>query len=51
MGFNFKGQAVQIVEYLTENDRTDQFSSVKNFQSICVEQWWGREMSENKRDK
>jgi hypothetical protein len=38
IGFNFKGEAVQVVECLTEKDRTDKFFSVKNFQRIGVEQ-------------
>jgi hypothetical protein len=38
IGFNFIGQAVQVVECLTEKDRIDKFFSVKNFQIIGVEQ-------------
>jgi hypothetical protein len=38
IGFNFNGQAVQVVECFTEKDRTDKFFSVKNFQIIGVEQ-------------
>jgi hypothetical protein len=38
IGFKFKGQAVQVVESLTEKDRRVKFFSVENFQSIGVEQ-------------
>jgi len=38
IGFNFEGQAVQVVESLPEKDRRVKYFSVENFQSIAVEQ-------------